>query len=120
MSKKPYPIVDDRESRNWKYRISWYLPEDEDIGGSVGDEVFTEKDLTNPDFDRDCVVAYMAAKETAGVDRDTGFYWDTEAKAKAALRIVRAALKADGGAPMPDWAIRALAAGWKMPKGWKP
>lgn len=24
------------------------------------------------------------------------------------------------GAPLPDWAAKALAAGWKAPKGWKP
>lgn len=121
MSRKPYLVVNDHEARDWKYRLSWYFPDDDDIGGSVGDEEYTAEQLTDPEVDRDCVVAYLAAKDTPDVARDcTGFYWETAAKANAALRVVKAALRSDGGAPMPDWAIKALAAGWKAPKGWKP
>lgn len=49
----------------------------------------------------------------------TGFVWDNEAHAKKALKAIRVALKA-GNKPVPDWATKALAEGWKPPKNWKP
>lgn len=117
-----YLVVDDHESRNWKYRLTWYIPEDEDVGGSLGDMEYSESQLaTSTSEDRDCIVAYLAAKSTEGAHRDTmGLFWETEAKARAALRVVKAALKADGGPPMPEWALKAIAEGWKAPKGWRP
>lgn len=36
-----------------------------------------------------------------------------------AIRTARAALR-NIKRPLPSWAIEALAAGWKQPKGWKP
>lgn len=120
--RKPYLIVDDNESCNHKYRLTWYFPEDSDLGGSLGDEKYTVADLeTVGSEDRDCVVAYLAAVKAPGVENDhAGLFWETGIKARVALRIVKEALKVDTGAPMPDWATKAIGAGWKAPKGWKP
>lgn len=122
MTRAPYLVVDDREECHWKHRLSWYIPEDEDIGGSLGDEQYTEDDLTKVDAsDVDCVVAYLAASKLDTVQRDhSGFYWETRSQAVAALRIVKAAIAAGVDRQMPDWAQKALAAGWKAPKGWRP
>lgn len=122
MTRAPYLVVDDREDRNSRYRLSWYIPEDADIGGSVGDTVFTETDLRTFDADDvDCAIAYLAASKLDGVQRDhSGFFWESRSKAQAALRIVKSAIAAGADRPMPDWATKALAAGWKAPKGWRP
>jgi len=117
----PYLVIDDHDERNYKYRLSWYLPEDDDIGGSLGDPEYTEADLKTADADDvDSVIAYLAVSKM-GVPKDyNGFYWETRSQAQSALRIAKAAIAAGVDRPMPDWATKALAAGWKAPKGWKP
>jgi hypothetical protein len=98
MTSTPYLIVDDAESGNWKYRLSWYLPEDGDIGGSIGASPYTEIDLK--------------ALDASDV---SGFFWDTRAAAQSALRVAKAAIKAGVDRPIPDWARQALAAKWTPP-----
>jgi len=122
VTRAPYLVVDDREDRHSKYRLSWYLPEDQDFGGSVGDSVYTEADLkTAAADDVDCVVAYLTASKLDGVQKDyNGFFWESRSQAQAALRIVKAAIAAGVDRPIPDWAQKALAEGWRAPKGWKP
>jgi hypothetical protein len=117
-----YLIVDDREDHNWKYRLSWYFPDDADIGGSLGDSVFTEADLKTIDTsDVDSVLAYLAVSKLKDVQKDHGgFYWETQRAAQAALRTAKTAIAIGAERSMPDWAKQALAAGWKAPKGWKP
>ncbi len=102
--------------------ISWFFPEEDDVGGSVGDELYTETDLKTLDAsDVDATVAYLAVAKLAGIQRDArGFFWETDAAAKSALRVAKAAIKAGVDRPLPDWAQQALAAGWTAPKGWKP
>lgn len=119
--RKPYLVVDDRDGRNWQWRLSWYIPEDEDLGGSLGEFDYTELQKLDPD-DHDGLAAYRAVEAIEGVEKDSGgFYWDSRGKALAALRIAKAAIKAGADSrPLPDWATKALAAGWKAPKGWKP
>lgn len=104
------------------YRLTWYFPDEEDMGGSIGEAVYTANNLKEVDAgDVDCVIAYLAIKQMDGVKRDScGFYWKTRAAANAALKIVKAAIKAGVDRPLPDWAQKALAAGWQAPKGWKP
>ena len=56
-----------------------------------------------------------------GVQRDhSGFFWETKTAAQAALRVARAAISAGADRPIPDWAQKALEAGWRAPKGWRP
>jgi hypothetical protein len=60
-----------------------------------------------------------AAKPFAESRGRNGFVFGSQSSALKALRAARAALK-NLGAPMPEWALKATAAGWKPPKGWKP
>jgi len=46
-----------------------------------------------------------------------GAYWESKKQAQAALRVAKEALKQER--PLPDWAQKALEAGWTPPKGWK-
>lgn len=116
---EPYLVVDG--SRD-KLRLSWYLPQDDDIGGNLGEFIHTEADLlTASPEDIDEVIAYLTVAKMPNVESDfSGFYWETQKAAKAALSIVKAAIKAGVDRPLPEWAKQALAAGWKAPKGWKP
>jgi hypothetical protein len=122
------------------YRIYWWIEEDGDIGGSVGDheasESRREKLLekirsSSPPREDDigsleCCVADLAAAKSVGAIRDSnGYRWTSKAQAMQAVREVRAAVKAvrlemKTGRKEPDWAIKARAAGWKPPKGWAP
>ena len=122
MTRDPYLIVNDNESASWKYRLSWFLPADDDIGGNVGDLLYSKADLKTLDAsDVDCAVAYLALAKLAGIQRDhSGFFWETPAAARGALRIAKAAIAVGVDRPLPDWAQQALAAGWTAPKGWKP
>lgn len=51
--------------------------------------------------------------------------FESSSEAKKLLKTVCAAVESarkeyDGAAPVPDWAQKAFAAGFKAPKGWKP
>jgi len=103
-------------------RLAWYFEEDGDYGAVLGEEVFTRAQLDSSSTnDREHVLATLTAAKTEGVRRDSnGYYWPSLTAARAALRTIKAMLKADPGGKWPEWAIKAQEAGWKPPKGWKP
>lgn len=110
-------LIVDNIARGW--RIVWEL-EDGDIGADLNPADCKGK-APSSDEERGNWEHHVAC-ETAGttpevLKDDRGFYWETEAQARRALRIIKEALKQDR--PMPEWAKTALAAGWKPPKGWK-
>lgn len=78
-----------------------------------------------PSADHETQVAQAAIFE-AGLapERDALmrlWLWDSKKAAFASLRVANAALvAAESDKPWPDWAQKALAHGWKPPKGWKP
>lgn len=105
-----------------EWRIGWFFADDN--GSVLGDcgKSYTTAQLAaaKPD-ERYHIIATMTAKTCPGVERDrNGFYWTSRKAAAGALRVIKAAIKADGGAPWPAWTKEAIAAGWKAPKGWKP
>ncbi len=103
-----------------QWRIAWIF--DGDDGATLGDDVYTDRDLAKakPE-DWDHVAATLTASKTEGVERDQGgYYWESESNAKKAYRVVRAVLKDKSKKPWPEWATKAVANGWKPPKGWKP
>lgn len=104
------------------YRISWFV--DGDVGATLGEQEFTAKQVEkSKDTDEwEYRLCNYVASKTQGVSQDAnGYMWETQREAKAALKVIRAALK-DGRSrrPWPDWAIKAKAAGWTPPNGWTP
>jgi hypothetical protein len=112
-------LVVDHILGNW--RIVWEF--EDDTGGMLGQD--KEDGKGEPPKDPDSWEHWAASKAILdafpGVERDqNGFFWPTERAAKKALQAVKAVLKANvPERPMPDWALKALANGWKPPKGWK-
>jgi hypothetical protein len=118
-------VVEYRDS----FRIQWELDDGDDLGAFLGQSTKCPPDKApeNKD-DREFwaheragfQVIYSPDSEGCGHDH-TGFWWETETKAKFALAKVNAMAKAAlSEIPWPDWAVKATAAGWKPPKGWKP
>ena len=73
---------------------------------------------------RDIIIAERIAAQSPGATRNApheAWVWP-DRKAAAAVRqaIVAAVNAKKAETPLPDWAQKALAAGWKAPKGWKP
>lgn len=67
---------------------------------------------------QDAITAAGLAPER---DRNGAWVWGSKRQASAALKVANAALiAAESDKPLPDWAQKALAHGWKPPKGWKP
>jgi hypothetical protein len=105
-------VVDDRSV----YRIQWYLAEEGDMGATLG-EGTVPKVATSPPGSDDWQheIASIAAGASDGVSRDCrGFFWETRAAASSALKATKAAMK---NQPLADWESKALAAGWKPPRG---
>lgn len=114
MSSNPKLVV---ECDRYLYRLAWFFPDEDDIGVYLGEEA-TPTDLNET---RAQDASYATARACGGSRDDRGFYWESESAAKKAKTAVNAAIKAaEKDTPLPDWAVKALAAGWKAPKGWKP
>lgn len=111
-------ILDEDRSGLWK--IVWYLAEcgDYDYGAYLGDAHPHSSD-SKDDHDIASRAAFDAVAPYS--HNHVGYCWETRADAQKALRAAKTALlDAYSKTPLPDWAKQALAAGWKMPKGWKP
>lgn len=116
-------IVED--GNDYKYRLWWFIAEEQDIGGCVGEGGVREDEPKTPNDaveQADYFAAIRAAKASPNVLRDSlGFYWESRSEAEAARRLCNVEIKvAQSDKPWPDWAKQALNAGWKAPKGWKP
>lgn len=114
-------VVDDGRDE-FNFYIIWEF--EDDTGGTLGDELYSPDRLKNADAgDWDHIAATIAAGKTDLVQHNPsdGYYWPTRAAANAALKAIKAALKAGREAkPWPEWAIKAKGAGWTPPKGWTP
>ena len=121
---KDHLMIDDADS--YAYRIVWYLAEEQDYGAVLGEGGVhpTREDLEKiEDFeDRTTALCDIVAGESSGVQHDDkGYCWESRSAAQTALRSCNAAMKQlASGKPWPEWAMKAKAAGWKPPKGWKP
>jgi hypothetical protein len=103
-------------------RIVW-ICDDGEPGANLGETIYSEKDLKDPNADRESlpfIAATIAASKTEGVELREGAYtWQSDAQARKALKAAKLGMK-NLDTPWPDWAVKAKAAGWTPPKGWKP
>lgn len=102
-----------------EYYLQWFIAETGDLGGYLGQS--DDEGTGNPPHDRaewDGWAASHALRAMGAKNGRWGFVWHSRKEAEAALRVAKQAMKADR--PMPDWAVKAAAEGWKPPKGWRP
>jgi hypothetical protein len=109
------------DSRN-NIQIAWFC--DGDYGMYVG-EPFDGMESKEPPSVKDSweiwIVHQTIKVFSDGTSKNRGFYFDTMAKAKKALKAANIALNEGmSKAAWPEWAIQAQAAGWTPPSGWKP
>lgn len=102
------------------YRISW--SEDGDEGLILGPGLLQEFSDKPDAADTVCAVKAILAMPDDARYLDRGSWvWESEARAKRALKVARDAIKVhESKIPWPEWAKQALSEGWKPPKGWKP
>ena len=117
------------DSGRYGFWIGWWDDEDDMMAGdlrlgevlpvSPKDSVEDQKGCEEHNFITDEVRKEVPPDY---IDNEA-FCWDTENRVKKALGVARRALKAFKShykKPWPEWALRAHAAGWRPPKGWKP
>ena len=105
---------------NYDYYLTWFDGDEE--GGSVG-EVAEDGTGKEPkeQAEWEAWTAAKIAREMGATQDRYGLRWGSRAAAANALRAIKLAFKVRAAArPMPDWATKALAAGWKAPRGWTP
>jgi hypothetical protein len=114
-------------TRGYKWRLLWWIEEEGDVGGVLGEieELVLAKTAPEDLSDYEVWVATQAVMGSKGRDRDSdGFFWPNEKLARGARKLADDALakhRADPKAkPWPAWALQAQAAGWTPPKGWTP
>lgn len=110
-------VVDHRRG----YAIAWV--EDGEEGAYIGEfKGMTEKESRKGRDARECYLAELVVSQIkSGHQYVAGhlYVWERKSDAEAVRKAINAALKADAET-MPEWAAKALAEGWKPPKGWKP
>lgn len=110
-----YLAIDDSEDIG----IGWIIPDDNEFGAYVGDMRYDSPVAPKDKETWEAWAVYQAVKPFAeGMTQLNGFYFGSKKKAQLALQAANDALISN--APWPEWAVRAKAAGWAPPKGWKP
>lgn len=103
------------------FRLGWDFFDGEGINSWLGNELAAAEEwhaAGRPESeDADNFAANLAVKDLAHqLDRDD-FRWESRSAAQKALAVAKAAAKNPYGRIL-DWEQKALAAGWKPPKGW--
>ncbi len=106
------------------YCVGWYLAEEQEMGLLLG-EAWRKNRRTKDravvsDDELDTWAAEHALASLEHERRGEGcFEFESRAQAAAALKLARAAIKAARAeVPLEEWEKKALAAGWKPPRGW--
>ncbi len=118
-------LVLDEDRGHRGYRIWWFCADIDEIGAMVGESPGNPPKTDDPEeilSYREFSAVHETAKKLASGYASGGFYWEERAAAQRALTLCNAALRATRSTenPWPAWALEAVAAGWKAPKGWKP
>ena len=100
--------------------IAWYIPEDGDFGGYIGEGAERDEEPSGNDLEAwENWAAYQTIKIHADGKNIQGFFFNTIRKARTALAAANETLTTKSR-PWPSWAIQAKEAGWTPPEGWKP
>ncbi len=100
---------------NRGYEIGWFDPSDGEFG-----LMLSGREVKDPESNAAIQAIKLLDTDAPQVCRITGSWlWESKPKAQIALRVAKAAIAALQS-NMPDWAAKAVAEGWKPPKGWKP
>lgn len=121
------------ETTGADYYLAWYIAEDDDLGIEVGQmrskvPEFLRAFANHPKevFDDEVMHAEVAARaffRNQGIQRPPvntrgSYLFETRAEAKACLLQCRQTVRAaKAKVPLKPWETKALAAGWKPPKG---
>ena len=121
MAKDKLIIVED----HYCYRIQWLLQEDEDDTGAIlgqGGERFSIEQVAKAKSDdwEHRMATHVADQDEYVLSDNEGFYWESDSRAKAVLKMINIALKDKSKKPWPAWALEAKAHTWTPPKGWTP
>lgn len=109
----------DYEHHDHHVSIVW-CDEVDGVGATVGECWREHEEGQAPDREKnedswDCWAAEHAAASFADEMNSDGFAFYSMTTARKAMAAIKAALKAKR--PLFDWEQKALAAGWKRPKG---
>jgi len=108
--------------------LAWLLDEDGDIGYVVGTDSpqpiagIDDADDALTSFAEEEARQFLAEHQNCVYVSDVGaIIFEVTKDAKAVLAKAKVRLASwKSKKPWPEWAIQAKAAGWKMPKTWKP
>jgi hypothetical protein len=97
------------------WQIGWFLAEEQDFGLMLGCEKSRTRDETSAATNAILALPKgLLPRELTALE----WTWDSKSAAQKALRVAKEAVRLHGGKkPMPEWAICAVAAGWKPPTG---
>ena len=105
------------------WRICWIV--DYDQGMTLGEDNVQQtlskgrSDVDNGDDEHYLATRSVHTSYNVKHDND-GFFWQNKKDVMAALKLAKLAIKNknENEDDWPDWAKKALAKGWKPPKGW--
>lgn len=106
---------------NFGFYVAWFLADECDGGARLGDG-YSGRSRPPPENreDYECWLSERVAYEIAADAYVPGrgvYLWDSRTEASRVLRVINERLKQPRD--LPDWAKKALAEGWKPPKGWQ-
>lgn len=116
------PVLVIRNSGRGIWRVVWYFPDDGENGATLGEGGVPIPKQWGRSRDAGKREAYAIDRALIEFPRDNcGFWWESKDEARRAMALAQAACEsAHAAKPWPAWAVKARAAGWKAPKGWKP
>jgi hypothetical protein len=108
--------IDERRGSTWT--IGWFLAEEGDFGLMLGRESGHSDDSTTAALN---AIRGMPKELQPESLSESEWRWAELSAARKALRVAKEAVRLyAANRPMPEWAIKAMAEGWKAPNGWKP
>lgn len=109
------------EERGYVYKIGWYDPAEAMFGLMLANAQIADRDADDTNLASEVCKDYFDKYSMYLPRVGSDYEFDDKRDAQACLRIINAKLHyAKKSKPIPDWAEKALAAGWSPPKGWEP